>query len=134
MSASSSAPLRGAPKPFLHKASGQAAVKVRGRFYYLGKHGSPAAREEYLRIIREVWSKPAAEAPAGLTLRQLDRLSVLDLLAGFWEHADRYYVKDGRPSTTIAAIAQSDAEELDGLVVADQSDDVHASFSFQVVH
>ena len=43
-------PLSGAPKPFLHKGSGQSAVKFRGRFYYLGKHGSKAAREVYLRI------------------------------------------------------------------------------------
>jgi len=104
MPASSSARLRGAPKPFLHKASGQSAVKVRGRFYYLGKHGSKAAQEEYRRIINEIWNKPAAEPPVGLTLAQLDRLKILDLLTGFWAHADRYYVKDGKPSTTIAAI------------------------------
>jgi hypothetical protein len=104
MSASSSAPLRRASKALHHKASVQDAVKVRGRFYYLGKHGTKAAREECQRIIREVWAKPDQLPSAGLTLAQIDRLTIVDLLTGFWEHADAYYVKGGKPTSTIAGM------------------------------
>jgi integrase len=105
MPANSTARIRPAPKPFLHRATGQAAVKIRGRFYYLGKHGSEAAREAYRRILRDVWAKPAVEPPAGLTPAQIDRLTIVDLLTAYWQHADRYYVKDGKPTSTIAGIA-----------------------------
>src|SRR5687768_11531589 len=107
MPATSLAPLRGAPKPFHHKASGQAAVKIRGRFHYLGKHGSKAAAEEYQRIIRDVWGKPVNEPPEGLTIAQLDRLTIIDLLTGFWTHADRYYVKNGKPTSTVGGMTSA---------------------------
>ncbi len=101
----STARIRRAPQPFLHKASGQAAVKIRGRFYYLGKHGSKAAASEYQRLIRDVWGKPAVEPPSGLKPSQLDNLTIVDLLTAYWRHADAYYVKDGKPTSTIAGIA-----------------------------
>jgi hypothetical protein len=75
------------------------------RFYYLGKYGSDAAREAYKRILRDVWVKPPIEPPAGLTPAQIDRLLIVDLLTAYWAHADRHYVKDGRPTSTIAGIA-----------------------------
>ena len=41
------------PKYCLHKASGRASVRIDGKMYYLGKHGSQASRREYDRIIGE---------------------------------------------------------------------------------
>jgi integrase len=105
MPAQSSVPLRGAPQPFHHKASGQAAVKVRGRFYYCGKWNTQAAADEYARIIRDVWSKPPAEPPEGLTPSQLDKLTIRDLVFAYRKHCEQRYVKDGQPTSTIAGIA-----------------------------
>lgn len=103
MPAKSYVRLRGAPRPFLHKGSGQHAVKIRGRFYYLGKPDSDW-QTEYRRLIDEVWSKPPAEAPVGIAAHRLDKLTIVELLEGFWRWADGYYVKNGKPSTQIAAI------------------------------
>ena len=41
------------PNYRFHKATGQAFVKLGGRRFYLGKHGSKASREEYERRIAE---------------------------------------------------------------------------------
>ena len=37
----------------LHKSSSRAYVRIGGKTYYLGKHGSEASRREYDRIIGE---------------------------------------------------------------------------------
>ncbi|MCY2955444.1 MAG: hypothetical protein NT107_00215 [Planctomycetota bacterium] len=50
---SSPQPARVAPVCFLHKATGQAAVKLGGRFVYLGKWDSEAAQAAYLRVTAE---------------------------------------------------------------------------------
>ena len=41
------------PKYCLHKPSGRAYVRIGGKTYYLGKHGSETSRHEYDRIISE---------------------------------------------------------------------------------
>jgi integrase len=41
------------PKYCLHKTSGRAFVRIGGKMYYLGKHGSATSRREYDRIIAE---------------------------------------------------------------------------------
>jgi len=41
------------PKYTKHKASGQAVVRINGRDYYLGPHGSKVSVAEYDRLIAE---------------------------------------------------------------------------------
>jgi hypothetical protein len=41
------------PKYCRHKSSGRAFVRIGGKMYYLGKHGSQASRRKYDRIIAE---------------------------------------------------------------------------------
>lgn len=77
-----------------HKASGQARVVLGGHHVYLGPHESPESRETYDRLIaeylaagRNVDLMPSITCP--------DRFCVIDLIAGFRDHAEAYYVKDG---------------------------------------
>lgn len=81
------------PEMKLHKASGQAYVRLGGKFHYLGKHGSPESRILYERTIAE-WlardRRPTMNDPAGL--------SVSDMLAAFMAHAVRYYRAQGKPT------------------------------------
>jgi hypothetical protein len=41
------------PSLCLHKASGQAVVRLDGKDHYLGKYGSPESEAEYNRLIGE---------------------------------------------------------------------------------
>jgi len=83
------------PKYRLHKPSGQAVVTLSGRDVYLGRYDTQASRSRYDRAIAE-WlangrrlAEPKPERPA---------LTVTEVLARYWEHAQRYYVKAGEPT------------------------------------
>lgn len=82
------------PKLRHHKATGRAFVSLSGRDYYCGKWDSPQATAEYNRLVG-LWLMNDRQMPdrdAGLT--------VAELAARFWQHAQAYYVKpDGTPTT-----------------------------------
>ncbi len=50
------------PAYCLHKASGQAYVKLDGKRYYLGKHGSPESHRKYAELISS-WQQEQTSAP-----------------------------------------------------------------------
>src|SRR3954454_24638656 len=78
-----------------HKATGQAIVTLSGRDFYLGPHGSAASKAEYDRRVRE-WN-----AAGGILANdRADALTIVELLAAFWKHAQSYYVDaDGVPTS-----------------------------------
>ncbi len=41
------------PGYLLHKASGQARVRIRGRDYYLGKYNTPESLERYHQLVAQ---------------------------------------------------------------------------------
>lgn len=77
------------PAYCLHKASGQAYVKLDGKRCYLGKHGSPESHRKYADLISG-WQDEQTSVPKDLKVRQLTTL--------YWKHARGYYVKNGSPS------------------------------------
>jgi integrase len=78
-----------------HKPSGQAVVTLNGHDFYLGNHNTPASRARYQQVIAE-WNA------RGRTLAKSSDLSVVELIAAFLQHANRYYVKpDGRPTSEL---------------------------------
>jgi integrase len=80
-----------------HKTSGRAVVTLNGRDIYLGPYGSPESKAEYDRLIQE-WlasGRGPACTPNGAT----PDLTINELLAAFWDHAERHYrLPDGTPS------------------------------------
>lgn len=84
------------PACFHHKASGQAAVKLAGQFVYLGPFGSEEAAQRYRRVIAE-WQAKGCWAPARAVL-------VKDLIAGYWQHAEVYYRKNGKPTSELSVL------------------------------
>ncbi|MBA4106832.1 MAG: recombinase XerD [Pirellula sp.] len=86
-----------------HKASGQAVVTLNGNDHYLGPHGSKASRDEYDRLIAE-WL-----ANGRRTVKQEQApISMEELLAAFWEHAQCYYKGlDGLPTKEVDAYRQA---------------------------
>ena len=68
------------PSYGLHKASGQARVRIDGRDIYLGRFDSPESHAEYRRVIGEYF------AHGGLPPRSGDQLTVTELVAAYWAH------------------------------------------------
>jgi len=85
-----------------HKASGQAFVEFDGRRIYLGKHGSKKSREEYHRLIAE-WLANDQQLPV-----PPEELTVAELLARYWKHAESYYRRaDGTPTGELDCYRQA---------------------------
>jgi len=86
------------PKYRHHKGSGQALVQIDGTRIYLGKYGTAESREKFRRTIAE-WlnSKPQVSHPTpnGQTATGV---SINELILAYWQHAESYYVKDGKPT------------------------------------
>ena len=80
----------------LHKARNLAVVTLDGRNHYLGSYGSPESRKEYDRLVGE-WLAADRHAPATLA-RGEDCLTVDALILRYWDFAEGYYVRDGRPA------------------------------------
>lgn len=87
------------PSYRLHKVSGHAVVTLAGKDHYLGPHGSPESIDAYKRLIAE-WTTagPATTAATAAASKAGSDFRICELLAAYYEHADRYYVKDGQPT------------------------------------
>ena len=69
----------------LHKSSGRAYVNLNRQRVYLGRYDQPESRAEYDRVITE-WlanGRQRRADPATLTVNEL--------AARFWRHAESYY-------------------------------------------
>lgn len=92
---------RKVPSYRLHKASGQAVVELSGKTVYLGKHGTKASRKAYDLAIAEWLARhrlPDRPKSAG-------GVTVTELVAAYWRHAQSYYRKaDGSPTGEIPPI------------------------------
>ncbi len=75
------------PKMCHHKASGQAVVAINYKDHYLGPWGSQQARDKYDRLIAEWLTAGRSFA------NSKGELTVNDLIAEFWKHAEVYYKK-----------------------------------------
>jgi hypothetical protein len=106
------------PKYSLHKPTGQAFVRIQGKFIYLGKYDSPKSREEYGRIVAELAANPARAAIRAPE----ESFKIVELIAAYWDHAERYYVKDGRQTNQLGKIqaAMRRVKELYGSCTVDQ--------------
>src|SRR5262245_37860611 len=90
------------PSYRLHKPSGQAVVTLNGKDHYLGKHGTEASRTAYDRLVGE-WQARGRVPPAA----QADEITVSELILAYWRHAERHYVKDGKPTSQIPLIRRT---------------------------
>ena len=98
-----------------HKAKDLAYVRFDGRVLYLGKYDSPESHERYRAAVAEWLSTGRAPGtvPKGLT--------VVELCARFWRHAEKTYRNaDGSPATILGNIGAAirAIESLYGSVAA----------------
>src|SRR4051794_13506782 len=74
-----------------HKPTGQAVVTLNGKDHYLGKHGTPASREKYGRLIAE-WLERGGQTPSAPDPgRPPHGLTVNELILGYLRHCATYY-------------------------------------------
>ena len=85
------------PSYRLHKPSGLAVVSIGGRDVYLGKHDTDESRGEYDRLIAE-WLANGRTIPRRVSGSGLD-ISVNELMLTYLDHADSYYLKNGKPTS-----------------------------------
>jgi hypothetical protein len=94
------------PKYRRHKPTGQAVVRIDGRDYYLGEHGSPESRERYAVLIADYLTvgpipDPDPEPEKGAT--------VDEVIAAYWQHIEQNgrYTKNGEPTSERSWIRDS---------------------------
>ena len=68
----------------LHKGSGQAIVKIRGKVVYLGRWESAESRNKYEQVVSE-WRARGRYLPEGYQ-GPGSGLGVDDLIAAYWQH------------------------------------------------
>src|SRR3954471_19289884 len=91
---------RSPPSYRLHKPTGQAVVTLNGQDFYLGKHGTEASREAYDRRIAEWLASGRQIVPKDTAARAV---TVTEVVAAFWRHAEQHYVKpDGSPTSELS--------------------------------
>jgi len=85
------------PAYCLHKASGQAYVKLGGKIVYLGPHDSPESKERYHRALLSRYDR-TAPAPGQAAPGDVAGLLIAEMLVHYLEFARGYYVRDGQPA------------------------------------
>ena len=106
-----------------HKASGQAVVHIDGRDFYLGVYGTPTSHEKYHRVISENFESSKRSKVFELAARTRNSdLTIVELIAAYWEHAEVYYQKNGKPTSeqTSLKLAFRPLKELYGTSFVNQ--------------
>src|ERR1035437_7208248 len=91
------------PKYCLHKPSGGAYVRIRGKVVYVGQYGSANSKEEYGRLVVEL----AASGGTAIPSASATGLTVVELIAGYLDYAEGYYRKNGQPTRSLDNIKRA---------------------------
>jgi hypothetical protein len=88
-----------------HKQSGQGIVTLPDglggrRDILLGKYGSKVSREEYARVLSE-WETSGRRLHQAAASKDL---TCNELMLAYWQFAEGYYVKNGRPTSQLPRI------------------------------
>ena len=75
------------PGYLLHKATGQARVRIQGRDYYLGRHNSPESWKRYRQLIAQYFAND--QAPLSIAIN--DCTSIAELVSQYVEFAEEHY-------------------------------------------
>ena len=106
------------PRLCLHKGTGQARAKFRGRDHYFGRYGSTEAHRRYAQWIVEITGNPS-DVPPAVRARAGQAITIAELVNAFEEHLET--TLSGRTEDAIRT-ARSDARVAGDLLI-----DRHAS-------
>ncbi len=84
------------PKLSAHKATGQSFIRIDGRAIYFGRTGLPETTQKYHQFIAE-WMASGCQSQT-----EPEHITISEVCARFWVHAEGYYVKaDGTLTSEI---------------------------------
>ena len=86
---------RSVPSYCLHKATGQAYVKIDGRRIYLGLHGTPESHRKYAAELAR-WQQQGDAPPEALSVGQLTMM--------YTERCKTHYRKHGKQTTEVQGV------------------------------
>jgi hypothetical protein len=76
-------------------------VELEGKRHYLGKYDSPVSKQKYRQLVAE-WML-GSHNPSSKK-----EITVMQLVAGFWRHAQQYYRnQNGEPTSEISCMRQA---------------------------
>ena len=84
------------PKYALHKATGQARVRINGKSIYLGEYDSEESRRRYDEVVTDYMK--------GTLNVSFHKLTIAQLCIAYVKHAKSYYVKNGRITSEVSNI------------------------------
>lgn len=87
------------PRYLLHKASGQARVRVQGRDHYLGVYNSPESHERYARIVAEISQSHTTPSVVNEIVVADPQLCINELVLQYLRYAHSYYGEQAKEST-----------------------------------
>jgi integrase len=96
------------PKYRHYKPKDLAVVRIDGHDHYLGQYDSPESREKYHRLLAERAARGSvtpAPKPGGRATAA--DVTVFELIRAYWRHVEKYYVKDGQPTTEVCVVRQA---------------------------
>ncbi len=89
-------PKRRVPKYSLHKATGQARVRIDGKDHYLGFYDSDESKQRYRELVAQWQARNATVAFPDMTVGQL--------ALAYMGHATSYYVKNDQPTSEVNCV------------------------------
>ena len=102
-------PRKDKPDYCYHKPSGRAYVRIAGQFVWLGKWGTQESRDKYDMTIGQ-WKASGRQAPAPVVRPRVSFApaatgpTVTMAIEAYWDHAQGYYQKNGKPTDEVACI------------------------------
>ncbi len=95
------------PSYCLHRASGQAYVKIRGKTTYLGVYDTESSRQAYAAIVADVLAGREVSPPKVDRHRGAGPVTVREVCDRYIDHARRYYVKGGKTTAEAGIVASA---------------------------
>ena len=90
------------------KTTNRAFVTINGHKKYLGGWNTQASRDEYDRVVGEWIAAGRVVSTTTYSDASADGITVSILIAGFWEHVQRYYrMPDGSPTSEVDNMRQA---------------------------
>lgn len=107
------------PSYLLHKATGRGRLRWAGKDYYFpGDYGSAESRAAYHELVAKICDGQPIDPIAPTDDPEDPGPSVAELWLAFLDHAERYYVKNGKPTAEVDCFksAMKPVVELYGLL------------------